>query len=87
MTKEERLQFTQAWLEAENIVTVIEPQFVPEEHFKRPEDCGPQEIVLLLQFLRLQVKMLLHDKESTERENQVLVNLVEHKQVGKNQHD
>jgi len=80
MTKQERAQFTQAWFEAENIVTVIEPQFIPEKHFKRPENCGPKEIILLLQFLRLQVKMLLHDKESTERENQTLVGMVERKQ-------
>jgi len=80
MTKEERKHFRDCWLEAENIVTVIEPQFTPEEYFKRPEDCGPNEIKYLLQFIRLQVKMLLHDKESTERENVSLANLVEHNQ-------
>lgn len=80
MTKEERLQFTHAWLETENIITVIEPGFMPEQQFKRPEDCGPKEIKFLLQFLRLQVKMLLHDKESTERENMSLANLVDSNQ-------
>ena len=77
MTQLERKQFNEAWFEAENIITVIDPQFVPEQQFKRPENCGPKEIVFLLQFLRLQVRMMLHDKESTERENQSLVNLVE----------
>ena len=85
MTKVEREQFNYAWLEAENIITVIEPRLVPEHQFKRPEVCGPKEIMLLLQFLRLQVKMLLHDKESTERENISLVNLVESNQsAGRN---
>ena len=80
MTKEEKKQFKEAWLETENIITVIEPEFTPEEYFKRPEECGPNEIKFLLQFLRLQVKMLLHDKESTERENINLVNLVDSNQ-------
>ena len=80
MTKEERKQFEEAWLETENIITVIEPGFEPEQQFKRPEECGPKEIKLLLQFLRLQVKMLLHDKESTERENISLANLVDSNQ-------
>ena len=78
MTKLEQKHFTLAWLEAENIITLIDPEFIPEEYFKRPEDCGPKEIKLLLQFLRFMVKMMLHDKESTERENISLVNLVKH---------
>ncbi len=72
MNRKERKQFTQAWLEAENMITMIEPQFVPEKQFKRPENSGPEELNLLLQFLRFQVRMMLHDKESTERENQTL---------------
>jgi len=81
MTKQERKEFVKTWYEVENIITLIEPQFTPEEHFKRPEECGPKEIKYLLQFLRFQVKMLLHDKESTERENMSLVKLVEDNQV------
>jgi len=68
MTKEERKCFNSCWLETENIITIIDPHFCPTENFKRPEEAGPQEIKSLLQFLRIQVRMLLHDKESTERE-------------------
>jgi len=77
MTKTEKEQFTQAWLEAENVITVIDPEFIPEKQIKRPEEAGPKEIILLLQFLRLLVKLLLHDKESTARENQSLSKLVD----------
>jgi len=80
MTKAERIQFNNAWIEVENIITVIEPRLEPEEQFKRPEECGPKELKYLLQFLRLQVKMLLHDKESTERENMSLANLIDNNQ-------
>lgn len=83
MTKAERIQFNHAWAEVENIITVIEPGLEPEQQFKRPEECGPTEICYLLQFLRLQVKMLLHDKESTERENISLANLVDNNQSKK----
>jgi len=81
MTKQERKEFSESWYEAENVITLIEPEFIPEEYFKRPEECGPKEIKYLLQFLRFQVKMMLHDKESTERENMSLVKLIEDKQV------
>jgi len=84
MTKEEKVQFIHAWQEAENIITVIEPELIPEQQFKRPENCGPKEINFLLQFLRLQVKMMLHDKESTERENQTLANLIDNQSVKRN---
>ena len=77
MTKQERKEFTRSWLEAENIITLIELEFVPEKQFRRPGEAGPKEIKLLLQFLRIQVRMLLHDKESTERENQTLAKLVD----------
>lgn len=77
MTKSEREEFRKAWLEAENIITVIDPQFQPSVQFKRPEEAGPTEIKLLLQFLRVQVKLLLHDKESTERENMSLSRLID----------
>lgn len=75
MNRKERKQFTQAWLEVENIVTLIEPNFIPEEQIRRPEESGPLELNLLLQFLRLQVRMMLHDKESTEREKQTLTEM------------
>jgi len=83
MTKRERKEFTKAWYEAENIITLIEPEFMPEKRFRRPEEAGPKEIKLLLQFLRFQVRMMLHDKESTERENLTLVKLV-NQYVGSN---
>ena len=51
MTKEERVQFIHGWQELENIITVIEPEFMPEQQFKRPEECGPKELVFLIQFL------------------------------------
>ena len=77
MTKEERKEFRNAWLEAENIITLIEPNFVPEKQFKRPSESGPKEIKFLLQFLRVQVRLLLHEKESTERENMTLAKIVD----------
>lgn len=77
MTKKERKEFSEAWLEAENIITLIEPEFVPEKQFLRPEEATPTEIKLLLQFLRVAVKLLLHDKESTARENLTLSGLVD----------
>jgi hypothetical protein len=77
MTKEERKHFHDAWLEAENIITLMEPNFRPEKQFKRPEDAGPEEIKLLLAFLRLAVRSFLHDKESTERENLSLTKIID----------
>ena len=77
MTKEERKEFTKAWLEAENVITLIEPNFVPEKQFKRPSEAGPKEIKFLLQFLRVQVRLLLHDKESIQRENMSLSKLID----------
>jgi len=77
MTKKERKEFRDSWLEVENIITLIEPEFVPEKQFRRPENSGPKEIKLLLQFLRLVVKDLLLDKEATARENETLGNLVD----------
>ena len=77
MRRSERKEFNEAWLEIENIITVIEPSLIPEHQFRRPESAGPKELKLLLGFLRLQVKMMLHDKESTERENMTLSNMVE----------
>ena len=76
MTKKEKKLFVQAWLETENLVTLISPEFHPEIQFRRPEDASPLELNMLLQFLRLLVKMLLHDKESTERENMSLINIM-----------
>jgi len=77
MTKNERKEFRDSWLEVENIITLIEPGFVPEKQFKSPETSGPKEIKLLLQFLRLVVKDLLLDKEATGRENETLAGLVD----------
>ena len=76
MTKKEKKLFVQAWLEAENLITLIYPEFHPEIQFKRPEDASPLELNMLLQFLRLVIKMLLHDKESTEREIMSLTNIL-----------
>jgi len=77
VNKKERKQFNQAWLEIENIITLIEPEFIPEKQFKRPEEAGPYELNLLLQFLRVAIKMELHDKESTHRENETLRRMVD----------
>lgn len=77
MTKDEKKQFTQAWQEAENIITIIDPYFQPKEMLKRPEESGPQEIRSLLQFLRIQVRSLLHNKESAEREREIFYNLLQ----------
>lgn len=80
MNKKDRKQFYDAWLEAENIITLIDTSFVPEKQFKRPEEAGPEELKLLLQFLRIQVRMLLHDKESTHRENMSLSKVISEQQ-------
>lgn len=77
MNRKERKEFNESWLEAENIITLIEPTFIPERQFKRPEEAGPKEIKLLLQFLRVVVKDLLLDKEATGRENETLGRLVD----------
>lgn len=77
MTKDEKKHFNDAWLEAENIITLMDPNFQPEKQFKRPEEAGPHEIKLLLAFLRLAVRSFLHDKESTERENQTLTKMID----------
>jgi len=76
MTKSERKEFVEAWQETENIITVIVPTLSPEVMFKRPEESGPKEIKLLLQFLRIAVKDLLHDKESTVRERDSLLKML-----------
>lgn len=79
MTKEEKQDFHDAWLEAENVISLLDPYFQPEKQFKRPEEAGPAEIKLLLAFLRLAVRSFLHDKESTERENLTLTKMIENK--------
>jgi len=81
MTKDEKIQFTQAWLEAENIITLLDPYFQPEVMLKRPEESGPQEIKKLLQFLRIQVKLFLHDKESTERERNAFYKMLQEQEI------
>lgn len=77
MTKKERKHFRDCWLEAENIISLIEPEFIPEKQFRRPEQSGPAEIKLLLGFLRLLVRALLHDRESSKRETQSLAKIVD----------
>jgi len=77
MTKEERKEFRNCWLEAENIITLIDPRLQPEQQFKRPEEAGPKEIKSLIQFLRIQVRLLLHDKEATERERNVFYKMLQ----------
>ena len=77
MNRKERKCFCEDWLELENIITMIEPEFRPEVQFRRPEVCGPEELKYLLQFLRVLVRLLLHDKESTVRENMSLAKLVD----------
>jgi len=81
MTKDEKEQFVQAWLEAENIITLLDPYFQPEKQLKRPEESGPQEIKKLLQFLRIQVKLFLHDKESTERERNTFYKMLQEQEI------
>ena len=76
MTKQERKEFEEAWAEIENIITVIDPQFHPSSQFKRPKKVGPRELKFLLQFLRIQVKLLLHDNESMRREQESLKNII-----------
>lgn len=68
MTKAEREQFGICWIEAENIITMMDPYFQPSGYFKRPGESGPEELKLLLQVLRTRVKLVLHDKETTARE-------------------
>lgn len=68
MTKEEKKQFCEVWMEAENLITMIDPHFQPEKQLKRPEKAGMKEIKDLLQFLRVLIRLTLHDKESTQRE-------------------
>jgi len=77
MTKGERKEFEEAWLELENVITVIDPHFNPVSQFKRPKKVGPEELKFLLQFLRIQVKLLLHDNESRVREQESLKALIE----------
>lgn len=68
MTKEEKKQFCEAWLEIENLITIIDPHFQPEKSLKRPEAAGMKEFKDLLQFLRVLIRLTLHDKESCQRE-------------------
>lgn len=77
MTKQERKEFGEAWLEIENIITAIDPQFHPSSQFRRPEEVGPREMKFMLQFLRIQVKLLLHDNESRQREQESLRIMIE----------
>lgn len=80
MTKNEKKEFCKAWLEAENIITVIDPHFKLASRFKSPEEAGPLEIKLLLQFLRIQVRALLLDRDATQRENMTLAKLIDDQQ-------
>jgi len=77
MTKQERIEFEEAWLEIENLITIIDPHFHPASNFKRPEECGPGELKLMLGFLRILVKLLLHDNESMKREQESLQILID----------
>ncbi len=76
MTKEEREQFNKCWLEAENLITVIDPRFDPVVRLKRPEQAGPKDLLDLMGFLRILVKVTLHDNESRQRECQTLRNVM-----------
>lgn len=76
MTKEEKKQFSEAWQEAENIITLIDPYFEPKKQLKRSGRAGPEEIKSLLQFLRVLVRTTLHDKESVQRERDSFYNML-----------
>jgi len=77
MTKDEKKEFKEIWLEIENVITTIDPHFHPVSQFKRPDKVGAGELKLLLQFLRIQIKLLLHDNESMRREQDSLRIMIE----------
>lgn len=80
MTERERKQFVEAWYEAENLITKMDPLFQPTVQLKRPENAGPEEIKLLLQFMRVMIISTLHAKESAERERDSFFNMLQQKQ-------
>jgi len=78
MNKDERREFKEAWLEAENLITLIDP------HFKElggvihmPEVPTVGDLKRLLQFLRVEIRALLLDRESLEREKIGLRNYID----------
>jgi len=63
MNENDRKEFREAWLEAENLITLIDP------HFKTlggvihmPDVPSVEDIVTLMQYLRVEIRSLLLDR-------------------------
>ena len=84
MNKDERQQYAEAWLEAENLITLIDPQFKELGGvINKPEKPSVADIKKLMQFLRVEIRSLLHDKESLEREKTGLLRFIKNHGDGK----
>jgi len=84
MNREEQQEFQESWAEAENLITMIDP------HFKelggaihKPDKPKVGDLKKLLQFLRVEVRSVLHDKESLIREKLGLMRFIQNQGKGK----
>ncbi len=78
MTEEERQDFVKAWQEAENMITMIDPEFKKlGGSIKSPVEATATDILTLLRFLRVEIRSMLHDNESMVREKQGLYTFIQ----------
>ena len=74
----ERDDFMIAWQEAENMITLIDPQFKElGGTIKKPDKATAKDMVVLLQFLRVEIRAMLLERESLVREKEGLYRFIQ----------
>ena len=74
----ERDAFKHVWQEAENLITIIDPQFKElGGTIKKPDNASAEDIVTLLKFLRVEIRAMLLNNESLTREKEGLYRFIQ----------
>lgn len=76
-------ELKESWLEAENLITLIDPQF--EELggvIHKPDEPSAGDLKKVLQFLRVEIRSMLHKNESLSREKLGLLRFIQSKGQG-----
>ena len=77
MTAKEKKQVKEIWAELENVISVMDPNFNLKNYnlgqLDRERFVGLKDLITVL---RVQIKSLLHDVESTHREKDILMGLI-----------
>ncbi len=77
MTAEEKQQAKEIWAELENVVTSMDPNLnLKNYNLGLSNREGLPGIKDVIDLLRIQTKLLLHDVESTRREKQTLLKII-----------